>query len=198
MLSAGGPRVRFFPKAEAPVLQAKLATPLPTERPSVTAPILDPEHANDALKTWSAEVAEFVYPGGGDIWAPAPIPARRESFGQCTTDRYLFPILTRNERLRLTMLYYYTRGVLEDDELMSRLQEKVCLAQETVGWEFVIAGLLDHNTYTRVVAVGLPLAILPRRESTCAHTVNQPPGVSTAFLRSDCTSAELCRQFSRS
>jgi hypothetical protein len=60
---------------------------------------------------------------------------------------------------------------------MSRLQEKVVLAKETVGWEFVIAGLLNHNTYTRMVTVGLPLAILPRRESTCAHTVNQPPGV---------------------
>jgi len=75
------------------------------------------------------------------------------------------------------MLFYYTRGALKDQELMSRLQEKVILAQETAGWEFTIAGLLDHNTYTRMVTVGLPLAILPRRESTCAHTVNQPPGV---------------------
>ena len=75
------------------------------------------------------------------------------------------------------MLYYYTQGALHDIELMSRLQEKVHLAQETVGWEFVIAGLLNHNTYTRLVTHGLPLAVLPRRESTCAHTVNQPPGV---------------------
>ena len=95
----------------------------------------------------------------------------------CATDKYLFPILTRNERLRLTMLYYYTRGALEDVELQSRLQEKVYLARDTVGWEYVIAGLLNHNTYTRMVTVGLPLAVLPRRESTCAHTVNQPPGV---------------------
>jgi hypothetical protein len=97
---------------------------------------------------------------------------------QCAADRYLFPVLTRNERLRLTMLYYYTRGALQDTELQSRLQEKVYLARDTVGWEFVIAGLLNHNTYTRMVTVGLPLAVLPRRESTCAHTVNQPPGVS--------------------
>lgn len=81
------------------------------------------------------------------------------------------------------MLFYYTRGALEDRELMSRLQEKVTLAKETVGWEFVIAGLLDHNTYTRVVTVGLPLAVLPRRESTCAHTVNQPPGVGGVSSR---------------
>lgn len=74
------------------------------------------------------------------------------------------------------MLFYYTRGIFEDEELVSRLQEKVYLAKETVGWEFAITGLLDHNTYTRIVTVGLPLAVLPRRESTCAHTVNQPPG----------------------
>jgi hypothetical protein len=75
------------------------------------------------------------------------------------------------------MLFYYTRGTLEDEELMSRLQEKVHLAHETVGWDFVIAGLMNHNTYTRMVTVGLPLAVLPRRESTCAHTINQTPGV---------------------
>lgn len=98
------------------------------------------------------------------------------------TGDYLFPILTRNERLRLTMLSYYTRGIFEDSELISRLQEKVHLAKDSIGWEFVIAGLLDHNTYTRVVTVGLPLAVLPRRESTCAHTVNQPPGVSSCSI----------------
>jgi hypothetical protein len=64
----------------------------------------------------------------------------------------------------------YTHGALEDTELQSRLLEKVYLAKDTVGWEFVIAGLLNHNTYTRMVTVGLPLAVLPRRESTCAHT----------------------------
>jgi signal transduction histidine kinase/CheY-like chemotaxis protein len=52
----------------------------------------------------------------------------------------------------------------------------VLLAQESVGWEFVITGLLDHNTYRRVAVVNLPLALLPRRESTCAHTINQQPG----------------------
>jgi hypothetical protein len=77
------------------------------------------------------------------------------------------------------MLFYYTRGALEDEELMSRLQEKVHVVHEAVGWEFVIAGLMNHNSYTRMVTVGLPLAILPRRESTCAHTINQALGVRT-------------------
>lgn len=163
----------FFPKADAAVF--RFNHPAPSERPSETAPIFDTHNAAKALNCWSAEVAKRIYPDKTGDWAPATIPVQPTS--QCATDKYLFPVLTRNERLRLTMLYYYTRGTLEDVELQSRLQEKVYLAKDTVGWEFVIAGLLNHNTYTRMVTVGLPLAVLPRRESTCAHTVNQPPGV---------------------
>lgn len=75
------------------------------------------------------------------------------------------------------MFWYYTRGILQDDELLSRLQEKTCLVEDSIGWEYVIIGLLDLNTYTRVATRNLPLVMLPRRESTCAHTVNQPMGV---------------------
>jgi len=174
----GGQRVAFFPKADAAVLASRHAAPASSERPTTTAPILDLENADKPLEPWIAEQVTSVYPNDGDIWTPAPIPAKTLCPPQCSADRYLFPVLTRNERLRLTLLYYYTRGALEDVELMSRLQEKVHLAHETVGWEFVIAGLLNHSTYTRMVTVNLPLAILPRRESTCAHTINQPPGVS--------------------
>lgn len=170
-------RTAFFPKADATVLQTRHTPPSPTSRPTAVAPILDVEHANIALKPWSTELADSVYPKKDDIWAPAPIPSPSQCPPQCVADQYLFPVLTRNEQLRLTLLFYYTRDALEDRELMSRLQEKVYLARETIGWEFVIAGLLDHNTYTRMVTVGLPLAVLPRRESTCAHTVNQPVGV---------------------
>ncbi|KAH6633410.1 putative histidine kinase-like protein HHK3p [Boeremia exigua] len=171
-------RTPFFPRADAAVLRSKHAPP--SERPSEISPILDVDNATRALNNWSIEVAQHIYPDQTDVWAPATIPARPSM--PCATDRYLFPVLTRNERLRLTMLYYYTRGALEDVELQSRLQEKVYLAQDTVGWEFVIAGLLNHNTYTRMVTVGLPLAVLPRRESTCAHTVNQPPGAIFTVL----------------
>ncbi|KAH8730666.1 hypothetical protein GQ44DRAFT_605728 [Phaeosphaeriaceae sp. PMI808] len=175
-------RDTFFPRADAAVLQSKHEPPLASSRPTTVAPILDVENASRALNTWSVEAAESVYPTKDNFWAPAPIPPRLDCPQQCAADRYLFPVLTRNEWLRLTMLFYYTRGALEDQELMSRLQEKVVLARETVGWEFVIAGLLSHNTYTRMVTVGLPLAVLPRRESTCAHTVNQPPGTVFSLL----------------
>ncbi|KAF2130186.1 putative histidine kinase-like protein HHK3p [Dothidotthia symphoricarpi CBS 119687] len=168
-----GQRTPFFPKADAAVLRSKHAPPSPTSRPTAVAPLLDVENARTPLDPWSKQVAEAVYPTKSDLWAPAPVPERPVT---CDVDKYLFPMLTSNERLRLTVLFYYTHGVLEDTELMSRLQEKVHLARETAGWEYVIAGLIDHNTFTRMVTVGLPLAILPRRESTCAHTLNQPAG----------------------
>jgi hypothetical protein len=176
-------RDSFFPKADATIFQSRYKPPPPTSRPTHVAPILDIENAANPLRIWSADGVGAVYPSNGAQWAPASIPSRADCPTHCAADRYLFPVLTRNERLRLTMLFYHTRGAIDDQGLMSRLQEKVFLAQDTVGWEFVIAGLLDHNTYTRMVTVGLPLAILPRRESTCAHTVNQPPGVCSLRMR---------------
>ena len=181
MSSTGNQRAAFFPKADATVLQTKYSPP-PESRPTVVAPILDVENHNKILSKWTTEVTESVYPRKEDRETPSTIPQWEACPQQCLADRYLFPVLARNERLRLTMLFYYTRGALEDQELMSRLQEKVFLAKETVGWEFVIAGLLDNNTYTRLVVVGLPLAVLPRRESTCAHTINQPPDVGVIVL----------------
>ena len=76
------------------------------------------------------------------------------------------------------MLWYYTRDILkETGEFLSGLQEKAYLAQESTGWEFVIIGILDVNLYIRLATIGLPLAILPRGETICAHTITQPPGV---------------------
>jgi hypothetical protein len=175
-------RDTFFPKADAAVLKSKHVAPLPTSRPTNVAPVLDLQNADRPLGEWSAETTEAVYPSKETLWDPAPVPLRSNCPPSGGTEGYLFPVLTRNERLRLTMLFYYTRGAFEDLELMSRLQEKITLVKESIGWEYVIAGLLNHNTYTRIVTDGLPLAILPRRESTCAHTVNQPPGVRGKML----------------
>ncbi|EMD93386.1 hypothetical protein COCC4DRAFT_191892 [Bipolaris maydis ATCC 48331] len=175
MPSAGQQRVAFFPKADAAVLTSRHAAPVLADRPTTTAPILDPEHVDIPLDAWTPAEMQAVYPDKTDTCALSPIPAKEQCPRRCHGERYLFPVLAPNERLRLTMLFYYTRGLLEDQELMSRLQEKVLLAHETVGWEFVITGLLNHNTYTRLVTVNLPLAILPRRESTCSHTINQTP-----------------------
>lgn len=94
------------------------------------------------------------------------------------SDPYLMPSLARNERVRLTMLWYYTRGLYEDREFLQLLQEKVDFVQTFMEWEFAILGLVTEDVFTRVVTAGLPLAVVPRRESTCSHTINQEPGVS--------------------
>lgn len=75
------------------------------------------------------------------------------------------------------MLWYYTRDIFEETEFLSGLQEKVCIAEESTGWEFAIIGILDVNFYVRLATIGVPLGILPRGETICAHTVAQPPGV---------------------
>ncbi|CAM1511890.1 Fc.00g094030.m01.CDS01 [Cosmosporella sp. VM-42] len=174
MASSNGQRISFFPRVDAAVLQSKHEPP--HIRPDAVAPIFDTEYVDKPLVPWSVRVSNSAYPPRVEDYAPASIP----DVPQCLSEKYLHPQLTRNERLRLTMLWYYTRGILEDHELLTRLQEKTSLVHETIGWEFVIIGVLDINTYTRLSTFGLPLAILPRRESTCAHTVHQPPG--TVFL----------------
>ncbi|POS77437.1 hypothetical protein DHEL01_v204160 [Diaporthe helianthi] len=92
-------------------------------------------------------------------------------------DPYLMPSLSRNERLRLTMLWYYTRGLDQDRGFVHLLQEKLDLVQAFMEWDFAILGLVSEDIFTRVVASGIPTAVVPRRESTCSHTINQEPGV---------------------
>lgn len=75
------------------------------------------------------------------------------------------------------MLWYYARDLDNEPELLAGLQEKACLAQESSDWEYAVVGVLDVNVYIRLATVGLQLAILPRGETLCAHTVTQPPGV---------------------
>ena len=171
MGAGDGQHKSFFPKADAAVLQATHLTP--RTRPQDVGPIFDTQHVDEPILSWSLDAEHTYYPPMPEEHAVASVPAQP----MCFSDEYLYPVMTRNERLRLTMLWYYTREILDDTELLSRLQEKVYIAQKSIGWEFVIIGLLDLNTYTRLATYGLPLAILPRRESTCAHTVNQPPGV---------------------
>ncbi|KAJ4422868.1 hypothetical protein N0V82_002525 [Gnomoniopsis sp. IMI 355080] len=109
-----------------------------------------------------------------------PGPAKPEGF----SDEYLMPSLTRNERLRLTMLWYYTNGLLQDEDFLARLQEKLDLVQTFFAdWEFAIMGLVFEDAFTRIATAGMPLAVVPRRESPCSHTINQEPG--TVFMLQD-------------
>lgn len=162
----------FFPRSDATYWQNKVRPPV--SRPTAIAPILDSKNALRPVIPWTVAFQNANYPERSDGYSAAPVPPEPVN----SADDYLHPALARSERMRLTMLWYCARDILQDEDLLSRLQEKVDTAQKVVNWaEFAIIGLLDHNSYTRLATHGLPLAILPRRESTCAHTINQTPRV---------------------
>ncbi|KAG8161821.1 hypothetical protein KVR01_008808 [Diaporthe batatas] len=167
----------FFPKADAAVLSYKLAPP--PSYPEVVGPIYDPRNADSPCPAWSPDEQKALYPPKAEPYAPATIPEKR----QCYSDCYLRAPLARNERLRLSMLWYYTRDIFKEFEFLSGLQEKVCIAQESTGWDCAIIGVLDVNFYKRLATVGTPLGILPRGETLCAHMVAQPLG--SVFLLPD-------------
>lgn len=166
----------FFPKADAAILTSRHQTP-PT-RPHTVGPILDPENLDKPISTWSEEVGSTLYPSLDPNAPTSTVCNKPPGF----EERYPRAILAHNERLRLSMLWYYTRDVLKAEDLLSGLQEKVHLAKESTGWEFAIIGILDVDVYIRLATVGVHLGILPRGETICAHTVTQPPGVSHDFL----------------
>ncbi|KAJ6002424.1 histidine kinase HHK3 [Penicillium sp. IBT 35674x] len=169
MAPNSGQRIPFFPKADAAILTSNRAPPL--TRPETVGPIFDRENADRPIESWPSDVETNFYPRTTP-YAPATISERPPGIA----GRYLRAFLPENERLRLSMLWYYTRDILKEDEFLSGLQEKAHLAQESTGWEFSVIGILDVNVYIRLATVGLELGILPRGETICAHTVTQPPG----------------------
>lgn len=172
MASSSGRRITFFPRADASILSSKPEL-LPTY-PRTTGPVWDPDNVDKPIGPWPSDTEASFYPAKAGPYAPAPVP----DAPVCLSDRYLRAFLAKNERLRLSMLWYYTRDILKEREFLAGLREKTLLAQECTGWEFVVIGILDLNFYVRLATIGLPLAILPRGEIICAHTVTQPLGVS--------------------
>lgn len=165
--------MHFFPKADAALLSPSLENQTLPTRPTDVGPIFDADNVNIPLAPWTPDTEPCFYPSKIDPYASASIP--KEPL--CAPSRYLRAHLAKNERLRLSMLWYYGQDLGSESELLSGLQEKASLAQESSGWEFAIVGLLDVNVYIRLATVGVQLAILPRGETLCAHTVTQPPGV---------------------
>ncbi|KAJ5712355.1 hypothetical protein N7493_008823 [Penicillium malachiteum] len=161
----------FFPRADAAILKSK--HPSPPTRPHSVGPIFDPDSIDKPISSWSDEIGSSLYPI--DPNAPTSIVQvcdKPDGF----EGRYPRATLAHNERLRLSMLWYYTRNVLKEEEFLSGLQEKAHLATESTGWEYAIIGILDIDVYIRLAAVGVDLGILPRGETICAHTITQPPG----------------------
>jgi len=171
MGEAEGP-VSFFPHVEGLATQPDISLPI---RP-LTVDRYDQHLAGNPLADFDKQVHDASYPQrprGQDVDLPPPRP---DDF----SDPYLMPSVTAHEYMRLTLLWYHTRGLLEDEAFMLGLQEKLQLLKVLTGWEVAIMGLVSEDVYARLVAAGVPLAILPRRESTCSHTINQRPGVSVS------------------
>lgn len=165
-------RTPFFPRADAAVLFSKHAQP--PIRPRTVGPVYDPGNADVPVVPYSRDVHEALYPPPAEPFTASTVPDRPP---MCASDKYLRAHMASNERLRLSMLWYYTRDILNEGELLSGLQEKVHMAKESTEWEFAIIGILDVNYYIRLATIGVPLGILPRGETICAHTVTQPPNV---------------------
>lgn len=160
----------YFPKCEANPSEP----PSLPERPLC---ILDEQLCREPLLPFDEQLHESSFNPGPD----GSLEDRPDGF----CDPYLMPSLARNERLRLTMFWYYTRGLYEDGEFLQVLQEKLDLVKTFMEWEFALLGLVSEDAFTRLAASGgLPLAVIPRRESTCSHTINQEPSVSSLYLRS--------------
>ncbi|ETS76073.1 hypothetical protein PFICI_11460 [Pestalotiopsis fici W106-1] len=163
----------FYPKADAAVLLSSKSHWPPPARSQTVWPIFDPDTIDEPLTPWSQGTQEAFFPCKIDEYAASPIPGKPL---HSLPHRYLRASLAQNERLRLSMLWYYTRNIFDESEFLCGLKEKVFLAQESTGWEFAVIGLLDINIYIRLATIGLPLGDLPRGETICAHTVIQPPG----------------------
>lgn len=164
--------IPFFPTSHDQANSRDVQAPIVI--PQEVAPVFDQVNCSQPIAPWDDEHHNTNYTEQLKANAAAEVPPEPKGFN----DKYLMPTLTKNERQRLTMLWYYTRNIQQDPQLLQRLNEKISLVREFMGWEFAIAGILTNNSYIRIATAGLPLKALPRRESTCAHTVNQQSGVS--------------------
>ncbi|KAG6272382.1 hypothetical protein E4U47_002549 [Claviceps purpurea] len=160
----------FCPKADATVLSSPREAP--PIQPQTVWPILDKKNSDKPLGPWPSDMEKFFYPPKSEPFAASSIPEQPS----CTSEPYMRAFLAQNERLRSSMLWYYTRNIFNETEVLAGLQEKAFLAQESTDWEYVVIGLLDVNYYIRLATVGLPLAIMPRGETICAHAVSEPHG----------------------
>ncbi|PYH85846.1 hypothetical protein BO82DRAFT_389010 [Aspergillus uvarum CBS 121591] len=194
----------FLPKVDAGILRfLRQQAPLQQPRPTTIGPIFDPDNLDKPISALTPDIEATVYPHlpstttTTTTTTTTPHPHAPTSISTSTStsticdipagfdhhDRYLRAFLADNERLRLSMLWYYTRGIEAEDELLAGLQEKADLAKECTGWQFSVIGILDIDVYIRLATHGLQLGILPRGETLCAHTVTQPPG--SVFLLPD-------------
>ncbi|RWA07309.1 hypothetical protein EKO27_g7796 [Xylaria grammica] len=157
----------YFPRSGSKHASKLLLQQLPPP-PTAVGPIFDEAHAKEPIPAFDQEVHEQHYAGPSESGESLPPPSP-----VAFPDRYLVPTLARHERLRLTLLWYHTSHIEHNEPLLAEIDTLVRSVHNLIGWEYTIAGILDESTYRRLATVNLPLAILPRRESTCSHTINQ-------------------------
>lgn len=142
----------------------------PPTPPLSVGPVFDPEACAQPLQPFDHDhfaknFPDILHADNDEEVILPPSPADHDG------NDYLAPRLTRNEYLRLTTLWYHTRDLVQDKELLANLQVKVELLRDFLGWDMAICGVLDQHTFRRIATSGIELATLPRRESTCSHTV---------------------------
>ena len=161
----------YFPHAEA--ISSVFVPPIEFhEKTPDIGPVFDSEHLENPIANYEALRHATIYGTG----TPDKTPSRPDDFDAL----YLRPTLTRNERLRLTILWYYARHVLQDGTLLQKLQNIVEMVKQFIGWDTAVVGLVDEAVYNRLATANMPVNIIPRRETMCAHTINQDGG--TVFM----------------
>ncbi|KAI0453589.1 hypothetical protein F5B21DRAFT_281015 [Xylaria acuta] len=164
----------YFPRSGPKYASKLLLQQLPSP-PKAVGPIFDPEQCQELLPVFNQKAHEQHYNGPSKSGEALPPPSPVDFL-----DKYLVPTLSRNERLRLALPGYHTRQIEKDERLLAEIDTLVRSAHKAIGWEYAIAGILNESTYRRLAAVNPPLAVLPRRESTCSHTINQ--GLDSVFM----------------
>lgn len=147
--------IPYFPKHSDGSRSQDTST-LP-EPPSEIGPIYDNDSLKIPLPVFDQASVNASYGKNHADFEPNLPPSPPEE-----KDYYLVPLLTKHERLRLTLFWYYTRDVVNDKDFLASLQEKLKLVQQYMGWEMAIMGLLGSDVFTRLVTSGIALAVLPR------------------------------------
>ena len=150
--------------------------------PSLDYVVDDPENCSKPLDTFDAEHIADTFPESSTSKGPNSRPKVPKGFKSAD---YLQPSLTRNEYLRLNTLWYHARNALENEEFVASIQAKIELVRDVLEWDFALCGLLGMDTFARFVSVGMPPALVPRRESPCSHTIQaEGKGVRQLHLSS--------------
>src|SRR6478735_5595358 len=105
--------MHFFPQADSTLLSTIDHHAVPP-RPKAIGPIFDADNFKTPIGPWTPDGDSELYPPKQDPYAPSAIPAEPS----CPSAKYPRCLLAKNERLRLSMLWYYTRGIDEEPELL--------------------------------------------------------------------------------